>query len=138
MAFFDELSKKVQNAAFIAAEKGKEVAAVASEKAQDAADTVKTNMAISSEQRAIEKNYRAIGEWYVSTLGDEIPEAVADIVKAIRESQNKIVELQAKLAAKGEDATVECACAEAEEAPAAAERCCEKPAEEAAETPAQE
>ena len=61
MAFFEDLSRKVQDVAFAAAEKGKEVAAIASEKAQDAADTVKTNVAIAGEQRAIEKNYRAIG-----------------------------------------------------------------------------
>ena len=40
MAFFEDLSRKVQDVAFAAAEKGKEVAAIASEKAQDAADTV--------------------------------------------------------------------------------------------------
>ena len=37
MAFFEDLSRKVQDVAFAAAEKGKEVAAIASEKAQDAA-----------------------------------------------------------------------------------------------------
>ncbi len=90
MAFFEDLSRKVQDVAFAAAEKGKEVAAIASEKAQDAADTVKTNVAIAGEQRAIEKNYRAIGEWYVSELKGEAPEAVADIVAAIRASQARI------------------------------------------------
>lgn len=131
MAFFEDLSKKVQNVAFAAAEKGKEVAAVASEKAQDAAEAVKTNMAIASEQRAIEKNYRAIGEWYVSELSGEIPEAIADIVKAIRASQEKIAELQ-NAGCKG--GTVECHCTEVKAAEAAT------PAEEAPaeETPAQE
>ena len=105
MSFFENLSKKVQNAAFVAAEKSKEVAAVASEKAQDAAETVKTNVAIAGEQRAIEKNYRAIGEWYVSELKGEAPAAVADIVAAIRASQAKIAELQ------GEEAPIEVACA---------------------------
>ncbi len=105
MSFFENLSKKVQNAAFVAAEKSKEVAAVASEKAQDAAETVKTNVAIAGEQRAIEKNYRAIGEWYVSELKGEAPAAVADIVAAIRASQAKIAELQ------GEEAPIEAACA---------------------------
>lgn len=103
MAFFENLSKKVQDVAYVAAEKGKEVAAVAGEKAQDAAETVKTNVAIAGEQRAIEKNYRAIGEWYVSGLGDAIPEEIADIVKAIRESQAKITELQ-----ESKNVTVRC------------------------------
>lgn len=125
MAFFEDLSKKVQDMAFAAAEKGKEVAAAASEKAQDAAESVKTSVAIASEQRVIEKNYRAIGEWYVSELTGEAPEAVADIVKAIRGSQAKIAELQGQ--AKDEQ-PVEAECAEvAEETPAVP-----------AETPAQE
>ena len=115
MAFFENLSKKVQDVAFAAAEKGKEVAAVASEKAQDAADTVKTNVAIASEQRSIEKNYRAIGEWYVSGLGDEVPAPIADIVKAIRQSQEKIAGLQ-----KSKETPVACECV------------CQKPKEESA------
>ena len=127
MAFFEDLSRKVQDVAFAAAEKGKEVAAIASEKAQDAADTVKTNVAIAGEQRAIEKNYRAIGEWYVSELKGEAPEAVADIVAAIRASQAKIAALQ------GEDAPVE---AVTEAAPAEAP--VEAPAEAPAEAPVQE
>lgn len=124
MSFFENLSKKVQNAAFVAAEKSKEVAAVASEKAQDAAETVKTNVAIAGEQRAIEKNYRAIGEWYVSELKGEAPAAVADIVAAIRASQAKIAELQ------GEEAPIEVACA----APVA-EAPVETPVEAPAEAP---
>ena len=130
MAFFEDLSRKVQDVAFAAAEKGKEVAAIASE-AQDAADTVKTNVAIAGEQRAIEKNYRAIGEWYVSELKGEAPEAVADIVAAIRASQAKIAALQ------GEDAPVEAECADVTEA-APAEAPVEAPAEAPAEAPVQE
>lgn len=131
MAFFEDLSRKVQDVAFAAAEKGKEVAAIASEKAQDAADTVKTNVAIAGEQRAIEKNYRDIGEWYVSELKGEAPEAVADIVAAIRASQAKIAALQ------GEDAPVEAECADVTEA-APAEAPVEAPAEAPAEAPVQE
>ena len=128
MAFFEDLSRKVQDVAFAAAEKGKEVAAIASEKAQDAADTVKTNVAIAGEQRAIEKNYRAIGEWYVSELKGEAPEAVADIVAAIRASQARIAALQ------GEDAPVEAACA-APVAEAPVETPVETPVEAPAEAP---
>lgn len=110
MAFFEDLSKKMQDVAFaaaekgrevaaVAAEKGKEVAAVAGEKAQDAADSVKLSVAIAGEQRAIEKNYRAIGEWYVSSVGEDVPEAVADLVRAVRESQARIAEFEAQRAA---------------------------------------
>lgn len=136
MAFFENLSRKVQDVAFAAAEKGKEVAAIASEKAQDAADTVKTNVAIAGEQRAIEKNYRAIGEWYVSELKGEAPEAVADIVAAIRASQAKIAELQGESAVEADFTEPAEASAEAPvEAPAAP---VEAPAEAPAETPVQE
>lgn len=136
MAFFEDLSRKVQDVAFAAAEKGKEVAAIASEKAQDAADTVKTNVAIAGEQRAIEKNYRAIGEWYVSELKGEAPEAVADIVAAIRASQAKIAELQGESAVEADFTEPAEASAEAPvEAPAAP---VEAPAEAPAETPVQE
>ena len=86
---------------------------------------------IAGEQRAIEKNYRAIGEWYVSELKGEAPEAVADIVAAIRASQAKIAALQ------GEDAPVEAECADVTEA-APAEAPVEAPAEAPAEAPVQE
>ena len=132
MAFFEDLSRKVQDVAFAAAEKGKEVAAIASEKAQDAADTVKTNVAIAGEQRAIEKNYRAIGEWYVSELKGEAPEAVADIVAAIRASQAKIAALQGESAVEADFTEPAEAPVEAPAAPV------EEPAEAPAEAPVQE
>ena len=100
MAFFEDLSRKVQDVAFAAAEKGKEVAAIASEKAQDAADTVKTNVAIAGEQRAIEKNYRAIGEWFISEYTGEIPDAVKDVVAAVNASKARIAEMEAEKASK--------------------------------------
>lgn len=81
------------------------------------------------------KNYRAIGEWYVSELKGEAPEAVADIVAAIRASQARIAALQ------GEDAPVEAECADVTEAApeaAPAEAPVEAPAEAPAEAPVQE
>ena len=107
MAFFEDLSRKVQDVAFAAAEKGKEVAAIASEKAQDAADTVKTNVAIAGEQRAIEKNYRAIGEWFISEYTGETPDAVKDVVAAVNASKARIAELEAEKASKAEPAVKE-------------------------------
>lgn len=95
MAIWNDLTKKAQELAFTAGEKAREVASVAADKAQSAADVAKTTVSIKNEQFSMEKNYRAIGEWYVSTLGDEIPEAVADVVAAIRASQAKIAELEA-------------------------------------------
>ena len=85
MAFFDNFSKKVQDVAFVAAEKAQQVAAVAGEKANAVADKAKTEYEMASERRSMDKNYRAIGEWYVSTLEGDAPEAVADIVAATQE-----------------------------------------------------
>ena len=107
MAFFEDLSRKVQDVAFAAAEKGKEVAAIASEKAQDAAETVKTNVAIAGEQRAIEKNYRAIGEWFVAEHQSDVPDAVKDVVAAVNASKERIAQLEASKPRKDEPAVDE-------------------------------
>ena len=92
MAFFSELSKKV-----------KSTAAVAGEKAKDAAELAKINVAIAGEQRNIEKNYRSIGEWLVNEYEGEIPEAVKDLVEAVAESKEKIAELEASKPGKDEE-----------------------------------
>lgn len=107
MAFFDNLSKKVQDVAFVATEKAQQVAAVASEKAGEVADKAKTEYEIAAERRSMDKNYRALGEWYVSELNGEAPEAVADVVAAIRASQEKIAAYEAaKAAAAAQDEPV--------------------------------
>ena len=99
MAFFDNFSKKVQDVAFVATEKAQQVAAVAGEKANAVADKAKTEYEMASERRSMDKNYRAIGEWYVSTLEGDAPEAVADIVAAIKASQKKLAAYEAEAAA---------------------------------------
>ena len=91
MAFFDELTKKAQLVAGAAAEKAKDLAETATEKAKAATDAAKMNMEILSEQREIEKNYRAIGEWFVSEFQGELPDAV----KAVNASKEKIAQLEA-------------------------------------------
>ncbi|MDY3281415.1 zinc ribbon domain-containing protein [Dysosmobacter sp.] len=96
MAFFDELSKKV-----------KETASVAGEKAKDAAELAKINVAIAGEQREMEKNFRAIGEWFVNEYSGEIPEAVKDLVEAVAASKEKIAELEASKPGKDEPAAEE-------------------------------
>ena len=83
MAFFDELGKKAKAAA-----------AVASEKAQNAAELAKINMAIASEQRELDKTYKTIGEWFVTEFEGEIPEAVQGMVEAVAASKAKIAELE--------------------------------------------
>ena len=113
MAFFDNFSKKVQDVAFVATEKAQQVAAVAGEKANAVADKAKTEYEMASERRSIDKNYRAIGEWYVSALEGDAPEAVADIVAAIKNSQDKLAAYEA---AKAEAAAAKAEAAAAKKA----------------------
>ena len=132
MAFFD----KLKDVAEIVAEKAKDAAEVVSEKAKDVGENAKIGMEIMSEQRELEKNYRAIGEWFVSEYEGEIPDAVKDVVAAVNASRAKIAELEAQKAAnkadaEEADAVVEEADAVAEEAPAE-----EAPVEEAPAVPA--
>ena len=96
MAFFNDLGKKAKNAA-----------AVAADKAKDAAELTKLNVAISGEQRSIDKNYRAIGEWFVNEYEGEIPDAVRELVEAVSASKAKIAELEAAKAATKEPAAEE-------------------------------
>ena len=102
MAFnFDELTRKA-----------KDVANKAADRTKDAAELVKLNVAISGEQKEIDKNYRAIGEWFVSEYEGEIPDAVRETVEAVNAGKAKIAELEASKPVKEEPA------GEAEEAPA--------------------
>lgn len=91
MAFFEDLSKKA-----------KDVAAVASEKAKDAAELAKINVAIAGEQRELDKCFRTIGEWFVTEYSGEIPEAVKDLVDAVACSKSRIAELEASKPRKEE------------------------------------
>ena len=92
MAFFDELTKKA-----------KDVANLAADKAKDAAELTKITVAIAGEQKEIDKNYRTIGEWFVSEYEGEIPDAVRELVEAVNASKAKIAELEASKPAKEEE-----------------------------------
>ena len=118
MAFFEQLSKKAKDMAEIVAEKAKDAAEVVSEKAKDVGEAAKINMEILSEQREVEKNYRAIGEWFVSEYEGEIPDAVKDVVAAVNASKARIAELEAQKAANTADVVEEEADVVVEEAPA--------------------
>ena len=113
MGILNDLSKKAQEYAGIAVDKAKDLAEVAADKAQNLTDTAKMNMAILSEQRELDKNYRAIGEWFVSEYEGEIPDAVKDVVAAVNASNERIAELEASKPAKDEESL------EAEAEPAA-------------------
>jgi len=94
MAFnFDELTRKAKN-----------VANKAADRTKDAAELVKINVAIAGEQKEIEKNYRAIGEWFVSEYEGEIPDAVREAVEAVNASKAKIAELESSKPVKEEAA----------------------------------
>lgn len=96
MSFFDELTQKARV-----------VAATASEKAREAADSAKISAAILTEKRELDRNYRAIGQWYVGGH-EEVPEAIADVVAAVRASVKRIEELQAsREKAENEEAAME-------------------------------
>lgn len=84
MSFFDDLTQKA-----------KIVANVASEKAREAADSAKISADIIKERRELDKNYRAIGQWFVCEHADAVPEAIADLVAAVQASRARIEELQA-------------------------------------------
>ena len=101
MAFFDELTKKA-----------KDVAAVAADKAKDAAELTKLSVAIAGEQREIDKNYRIIGEWFVNEYEGEIPDAVRDMVEAGNASKAKIAEMEAAKEATKDEPVVEVVTAE--------------------------
>ena len=84
MAFFEDLTKKAKNAA-----------AVAADKAKDAAELTKLSVAIAGEQKEIDKLCRSIGEWFVNEYEGEIPEGVKDLVQAVADAKAKIAELEA-------------------------------------------
>ena len=107
MPFSEDLTKKAQQVAGAAAEKAKDLAGTATEMAKAAIDTAKMNMEILSEQREIEKYYRAIGEWFVSEFQGEVPDAVKDVVAAVNASKARIAEMEAEKAAYKAEPVVE-------------------------------
>ena len=107
MGIFNDISKKAQEYAGIAVDKAKDLAEVAADKAKDLSDTAKINVAIMNEQRELEKNYRAIGEWFVSEYQGDIPDAVKDVVDAITASKERIAQLEASKPRKDEPAVDE-------------------------------
>ena len=95
MSFFDEFS-----------EKARDIASVAGEKARDLADSAKVTASILSEQREIDRNYRVIGEWFVNEYEGETPDAIADVVAAVKAGKERIAELRASREKEPADETV--------------------------------
>ena len=98
MSYFEEMTQKAKAAMSTAAGKAKEVA-----------DSAKISAAIIAEKRELDKNYRAIGQWYACEHAEgEVPEAIADVIAAVRASQEKIAELQTRReAAESEEAAAQ-------------------------------
>ena len=107
MGILNDISKEAQEYAGIAVDKAKDLAEVAADKAQTLSDTAKTNMAIMNEQRELEKNYRAIGEWFVAEHQSDVPDAVKDVVAAVNASKERIAQLEASKPQKDEPAVDE-------------------------------
>lgn len=85
MSYFEEMTQKAKAAMSTAAGKARGVA-----------DSAKISAAIIAEKRELDKSYRAIGQWYACEhASGEVPEAIADVIAAVRASQEKIAELQA-------------------------------------------
>lgn len=97
MAFFEGLGEKAKKYANIAAEKAKDVAELAADKAKDVKETAQARLAIKAEEREMEKNYCAIGQWFCAEYTGDMPDAVKDVVAAIEASRAKIAELEASL-----------------------------------------
>ena len=95
MPTIEGIKRKAQSAVYTATEKAQGAAAAASEKAGALKELAGEKTALVSEKRSLAKSYQALGEWYAAQCGDDAPEAVADIVRAIRQSQGKIAELRA-------------------------------------------
>ena len=79
-----------------AAEKAGVLKDYAGEKAGALKESAAAGVSLLSEKRSLEKNYQALGEWYAAQCGDNAPDAVSDVVRAIRASQSKIAELRAR------------------------------------------
>ena len=107
MGILNDISKKAQEYAGIAVDKEKDLAEAAADTAKDLSDTAKVNVAIMNEQRELEKNYRAIGEWFVSEYQDDVPDAVKDVVAAVNAGKERIAQLEASKPQKDEPAAEE-------------------------------
>ena len=87
-------------------QKAKTMASVAADKAKDAAELARINMAIAGEQKDIDKLLCTIGEWFVSEYEGEIPDSVREMVDGVTAARARIAELEASKPRK-EEAVVE-------------------------------
>ena len=82
MPILNDLSKKLS-----------EVAQTTVQVSKELAGSAKATLAISAEEREIEKAYRALGQWYYSTKGEN-PEEAAEFIETVDTSLRKIREIR--------------------------------------------
>lgn len=99
MATFNDFAQKARDVAGSAWDKARDVADFAVDKARDVKNLAKLNLEISSEQRDLDKNYRSIGQWYVSEFRGEAPDAIRDVLAAIQQNKAKLADLEQQKAA---------------------------------------
>ena len=108
MPFGEDLVRKANDGAAVAADKATDMAAVAADKARETTEKTKISVAIAGEQREIEKNCRLIGEWFINEYEGELPEGVQELADAVAASKARIAELEEqKNAVKAEAAEEE-------------------------------
>lgn len=83
MAFFDDFGKKAKDLAYAGASKAK-----------DAAEVAKINVDIAGEQRELDKQYKAIGQWLVDEYEGELPDSVRVMVEAVSACKMRIQTLE--------------------------------------------
>ena len=101
MPILNDLSKKLS-----------EVAQTTVQVSKDLAGSAKVSLAVSAEEREIEKAYRSLGQWYYATKGEH-PEDAVEFMDIVDTSLRKIREIRqeaeaAKTAASQPASTVVC------------------------------
>ncbi len=86
MAFLDDISRSISDVSQKAINKGKEVAEIS-----------KINSALSEEEKILKRNYIEIGKLYCSKHGDDGNPEFADMVNAVKASENNIRQLEEKI-----------------------------------------
>lgn len=83
MPLLNDLSKKLSNVAQSTVQMSRELA-----------DSAKVSLAISAEEKEIEKAYKAIGQWYFQKNAQQPDDEIAGSVELIQTSIRKIAELR--------------------------------------------
>ncbi len=94
-AMFDQLGKKISDVAEATVHKSKELA-----------DSAKTNMAISGEEREIHKDFVELGRWYYQNHYEQPEEGAAALVADITTRYQQIETLKAALEKEGDSVTI--------------------------------